>query len=92
MVVAMAVTLKDIASRVGRSVTTVSRARAGYDDVSPVTREEVRRVAAEIHGERGGGSGQACRAGGGGRGREMRRAPCPRRAVGWPGRGAITER
>lgn len=44
----MAVTLKDIASRVGRSVTTVSRALAGYDDVSPVTREEVRRVAEEL--------------------------------------------
>jgi LacI family transcriptional regulator len=44
----MAVTLKDIAGRVGKSVTTVSRALAGYDDVSAVTREQVRRVAEEL--------------------------------------------
>lgn len=44
----MAVTLKDIAERVGKSVTTVSRALAGYDDVSEVTREEVGRVAQEL--------------------------------------------
>ncbi|MBN1218684.1 MAG: LacI family DNA-binding transcriptional regulator [Anaerolineae bacterium] len=44
----MAITLKDIARRVGKSVTTVSRALAGYDDVSQITREEVRRVAQEL--------------------------------------------
>jgi LacI family transcriptional regulator len=44
----MAVTLKDIAERVGKSVTTVSRALAGYNDVSKATREEVRRVAQEL--------------------------------------------
>jgi LacI family transcriptional regulator len=41
-------TLKDIANRVGKSVTTVSRALAGYDDVSPETKAEVRRVADEL--------------------------------------------
>ncbi len=44
----MAVTLKDIAAQVGRSVTTVSRALADYDDVSPATREQVRQVAQEM--------------------------------------------
>ena len=44
----MAVTLKDIAKRVNKSVTTVSRALADYDDVSPETREQVRKVAAEM--------------------------------------------
>lgn len=44
----MAVTLKDIAEHVGRSVTTVSRALAGYDDVSETTREQVKRVAQEL--------------------------------------------
>lgn len=44
----MAVTLKQIAERVGKSVTTVSRALAGYDDVSPATREQVRKVALEL--------------------------------------------
>jgi LacI family transcriptional regulator len=44
----MSVGLKEIARRVGRSVTTVSRALAGYDDVSEATREEVRRVALEL--------------------------------------------
>ncbi len=44
----MTVTLKDIAKQVGRSVTTVSRALAGYEDVSPVTRERVRQVALEL--------------------------------------------
>jgi len=44
----MAVTLKDIATHVGKSVTTVSRALAGYDDVSPATREHVRQVALEL--------------------------------------------
>ncbi len=44
----MAVTLKDIAKRVGKSVTTVSRALNDYDDVSPATKALVRRVAAEL--------------------------------------------
>jgi LacI family transcriptional regulator len=42
------VTLKDIAKKVGRSVTTVSRALDDYDDVSPETKALVRRVAAEM--------------------------------------------
>ena len=44
----MTVTLKDIAKRVNRSVTTVSRALNDYDDVSPKTKEEVQRVASEM--------------------------------------------
>jgi len=44
----MAVTLKDIAERVGKSVTTVSRALNDYDDVSPETKADVRRVADEL--------------------------------------------
>ncbi len=44
----MASTLKDIAKKVGKSVTTVSRALHDYDDVSPETKERVRKVAAEI--------------------------------------------
>lgn len=44
----MSVGLKEIAKRVGRSVTTVSRALAGYDDVSEATREQVRQVALEL--------------------------------------------
>lgn len=44
----MPVTLKDIAERVGRSVTTVSRALHDYDDVSPETKEIVRTAAAEM--------------------------------------------
>lgn len=44
----MSVTLKDIAKRVGKSVTTVSRALSDYDDVSPQTKAEVRRVATEL--------------------------------------------
>lgn len=43
----MAVTIKDIAKRVGKSVTTVSRALSGYDDVSPETRQRVLAVAEE---------------------------------------------
>jgi LacI family transcriptional regulator len=44
----MAVTLKDIAKRVNKSVTTVSRALADYDDVSQETKAQVRQVAAEM--------------------------------------------
>jgi LacI family transcriptional regulator len=44
----MTVTLKNIAARVGKSVTTVSRALAGYDDVSEATRKQVRQVALEL--------------------------------------------
>ena len=41
-------TLKDIAEKVGKSVTTVSRALHGYADVSPETRMIVKQVAEEI--------------------------------------------
>ena len=44
----MKVTLKEIAERVGKSVTTVSRALADYDDVSEETRAQVRQVALEL--------------------------------------------
>lgn len=44
----MAVTLKDIADRVGKSVPTVSRALAGYEDISPSTRALVKKVALEM--------------------------------------------
>ncbi len=44
----VSVTLKDIAERVNRSVTTVSRALHGYDDVNEETRELVRRTAREM--------------------------------------------
>ena len=44
----MAVTIKDIAERVGKSVTTVSRALHGYDDVSPATKTLVHQVAEEL--------------------------------------------
>jgi LacI family transcriptional regulator len=44
----MAATLKDIADRVGKSVTTVSRALAGYDDVNEATREQIQQVAQEL--------------------------------------------
>jgi len=44
----LSTTIKDIAEKVGRSITTVSRALADYDDVSPRTRELVRRVANEM--------------------------------------------
>jgi DNA-binding LacI/PurR family transcriptional regulator len=42
------VTLKDIARRVNRSVTTVSRALHDYDDVNEETRELVKRTAREM--------------------------------------------
>ena len=44
----MSVTLKEIARRTGKSITTVSRALADYDDVSPETKTLVRRVADEL--------------------------------------------
>lgn len=44
----MPVTIKDIAKKVGRSVTTVSRALHDYNDVSPETKEAVRQAAAEM--------------------------------------------
>ncbi len=44
----MAVTLRDISKKVGKSVTTVSRALHDYDDVSPKTKTLVRRVAGEL--------------------------------------------
>jgi len=44
----MAVTLEDIAKKVGKSITTVSRALHDYNDVSPDTKALVRRVAAEM--------------------------------------------
>ena len=42
------ITIKDVAKKTGKSITTVSRALAGYDDVSPDTREMVRAVAEEM--------------------------------------------
>ena len=44
----MPVTLKDIAVRTGKSIPTVSRALAGFADISQQTRDEVRRVAHEL--------------------------------------------
>lgn len=44
----MSVTLKDIAQKVGKSITTVSRALHDYDDVSPETKAIVQRAAAEM--------------------------------------------
>lgn len=44
----MAVTIKDIANQVGKSVTTVSRALSGYEDVSPKTRKQILKVAQEL--------------------------------------------
>ena len=44
----MAVTLRDIAQRVGKSVTTVSRALNDYDDVGPETKALVREIADEL--------------------------------------------
>jgi LacI family transcriptional regulator len=44
----MTVTLRDIAQRLGVSVTTVSRALAGYNDVAEGTRQRVRAVADEL--------------------------------------------
>jgi LacI family transcriptional regulator len=44
----MATTLKDIAQEVGLSITTVSRALAGYDDVAPETKRRIRQTASEL--------------------------------------------
>ncbi len=44
----MPATLKDIANKVGVSVTTVSRGLAGYNDVAANTRKEIERVAQEL--------------------------------------------
>ena len=44
----MTVTIKDIARETGKSITTVSRALNGYDDVSEATKELVRRTAEEM--------------------------------------------
>lgn len=44
----MAVTIKDIAKRVGLSVTTVSRALNDFDDVNAETKDLIRRTAAEM--------------------------------------------
>jgi LacI family transcriptional regulator len=44
----MGVTLKDIARKVGYSVTTVSRALNDYDDVSQETKQLIKRVAQEM--------------------------------------------
>lgn len=44
----MPITIKDVAERVGRSITTVSRALNDYDDVSEETRQIVKRVAKEM--------------------------------------------
>lgn len=44
----MPVTLKDIAKKVGLSVTTVSRALGGYDDVAEETRQIIVQVAQEM--------------------------------------------
>lgn len=44
----MAATLKDIASLLGISVTTVSRGLAGYDDVAAETRQRIQETAASL--------------------------------------------
>lgn len=44
----MAVTIRDVAKKVGRSITTVSRALNDYDDVSEETRRLIKKVAAEM--------------------------------------------
>jgi LacI family transcriptional regulator len=44
----MPITIKDIAQRVGKSTTTVSRALNDYDDISPETKAMIRRVADEM--------------------------------------------
>ena len=44
----MAATLKDIASKLGISITTVSRGLAGYDDVAAETRQRILETAADL--------------------------------------------
>jgi LacI family transcriptional regulator, galactose operon repressor len=44
----MPITIKDIAQRVGKSTTTVSRALNDYDDISPDTKAMIHRVANEM--------------------------------------------
>ncbi|MBN1149384.1 MAG: LacI family DNA-binding transcriptional regulator [Anaerolineales bacterium] len=44
----MPVTLKDIAKKVGKSTTTVSRALGDYDDISPETKALVRQAVADL--------------------------------------------
>ena len=44
----MPVTLKDIAKKTGYSITTVSRALAGYDDVAEATRQLVLETATQM--------------------------------------------
>jgi LacI family transcriptional regulator len=44
----MPVTIKDIARKIGKSTTTVSRALHDYGDISPETKQLVRQVAAEL--------------------------------------------
>lgn len=44
----MPVTIRDVAEKVGRSITTVSRALNNYDDVSESTRELIKKTAAEM--------------------------------------------
>lgn len=44
----MPVTIRDVAEKVGRSITTVSRALNNYDDVSEATRELVKQTAKEM--------------------------------------------
>lgn len=44
----MPATIKDIARKIGKSTTTVSRALHDYDDISPETKQLVRKVAAEL--------------------------------------------
>lgn len=45
----MSINLKELSNRLGLSPTTVSRALAGYSDVSPITRERVREMATELN-------------------------------------------
>ncbi len=44
----MSINLKELATRLGLSPTTVSRALSGYSDVSPATRERVRQAARDL--------------------------------------------
>ncbi len=44
----MQITLKDVAEQSGFSVTTVSRALSGYDDVNPRTREHILKIADQL--------------------------------------------